>query len=71
MPDAGEHIEDLALELDRHADAVGGEQRQVELAGKRDGGLVARLLFADAVPLQLDVDFFDSSVSSIKRVSAS
>ncbi len=56
MPDAGEHVEDLALELGRHVDAVRREQRKVELASERDRSLVARLLFANAVPLQLDVD---------------
>jgi len=56
VPDAGEHVEDLALELGRHADAVGREQWKVELAGERNRSLVAGLLFADAMPLQLDVD---------------
>jgi len=56
LPDAGEHVEDLALELCSHADAVGGEQRKVELASQRDRGLIAGLLFANAVALQLDID---------------
>ena len=52
----GEDIEHFALGLRGVADAVGRDQREAERAGKFDGGLIARFLFAVVVALQFDED---------------
>ena len=44
---AGEDVEDFALGFRRVADAVGGDEGQLQSAGEIDGGLVARLLRRD------------------------
>ena len=56
ISDAGEHIEQLAPPRLVQRDAVGGHQRQPERARQFDQGLVARLLVAVEVALQLDVN---------------
>ena len=38
------------------ADTVGGEQREVKVAGNLDGGLVAGFFLAVQVALEFDVD---------------
>ena len=56
VPNAGQHIEDFSLELGCHADTVRGKQREMKLTRKYDSCLIASLLFADTMPLQLHID---------------
>ena len=56
MPDGSQHIQHFALKRRRHVDAVGGDDRQMELARESERGFVARFLFTDAMALQFDVD---------------
>ncbi len=56
VADGGEDVEDFALVLGGVADAVGGEDGEMEGLGDAQGGLVAGFFGAVAVALQLDVD---------------
>ncbi len=58
IADAGEHIENLALLRLGILRALGCQQRQAEAARQRNHRLVARLLLAVVMPLQLDIDVF-------------
>ena len=53
---AGEDVEHFALRFRRVADAVGGDQGQLEAARELDGGLIARFFVAIEMALQFDVD---------------
>ncbi len=53
---AGEGVEQVALVFHGVRDAVGCEQRQLQLAGDGDGGLVAMLLIAIVMALEFDED---------------
>ena len=56
VADGGQHVvQRLVLSLSV-AHAVGGEEGEAELAGEADQGLVAMLLLAPAVALELDVE---------------
>jgi hypothetical protein len=55
MADGGEDVEDFAVLRIGVADAIGGENRKVEGAGKAQGGLVAEFLVGKLVALELDV----------------
>ena len=56
MADAGEDIEHFALRRLRVANAIGGEQRQIQFARDFEGRLVARFFFAAEMALQFDVN---------------
>ena len=58
MADAGEDVEHFALRRLRVADAIGGEQRQMQFARDFDRRLVARFFVAVEMALQFDVDIF-------------
>src|SRR5580658_1101588 len=53
---AGEYVEDFALCLGRVADAVGGDEGQLEGAGEIEDGLVAGFFFAIEMALEFDVN---------------
>jgi hypothetical protein len=56
MADGGEEVEDFAVVRFGVADAVGGDDGDLERAGEAEGGLVAGFLIAELVALELDVD---------------
>ena len=54
--EAGEDVENFALDFRRVADAVGRDEGQLESAGEIDGGLIARFFLAIEMALQFDID---------------
>ena len=56
VADGGEDVAELAVVRGGVADAVGGEQRKMQVAGDFDGDAVAGFFFAVEVALQFDVD---------------
>jgi hypothetical protein len=56
VADGGEEVEDFAVAGLGVADAVGGDDGELERAGEAEGGLVAGFFFALVVALELDVD---------------
>jgi hypothetical protein len=56
MADGGEEVEDFAVVGFGVADAVGGDDGELERAGEAERGLIASFLIAELVALELDVD---------------
>ena len=70
VADRRQHVVERLVLRPGVAHAVGGEQRQAELAGEVDQGLVAVLLVAQAVALELDVEAAAEEVRRAARAAA-